>query len=147
MPRRSKQIEAGADVNASEGDGTTPLIWAVYKVDADLVATLLKHGAKPNIANKYGSSPLAEAVKIANAGITKQLLDAGADVESPNADGQTALMLAARTGRARRRKGARSARREREREGSVARPDGADVGRRRESSRDRAASDLEGRGT
>ena len=93
-----KEIAAGADVNAAQGDGTTPLIWAVYKVDADLVATLLKHGAKPNLANKYGSSPLAEAVKIADARITKQLLDAGADVESPNADGQSALMLAARTG-------------------------------------------------
>ena len=93
-----KEIAAGADVNAAQGDGTTPLIWAVYKVDADLVATLLKHGAKPNVANKYGSSPLAEAVKIADAGIAKQLLDAGADVESPNADGQSALMLAARTG-------------------------------------------------
>src|SRR5262249_48975214 len=42
-----KDIAAGADVNASQGDGTTPLIWAVYKVDAELVATLLKHGAKP----------------------------------------------------------------------------------------------------
>jgi uncharacterized protein len=93
-----KDIAAGADVNASQGDGTTPLIWAVYKVDAELVATLLKHGAKPGVANKYGSTPLAEAVKIADAGIVKQLLDAGADVESPNADGQTALMLAARTG-------------------------------------------------
>ena len=93
-----KEIAAGADVNAAQGDGTTPLIWAVYKVDAELVATLLKHGANPNLANKYGSSPLAEAVKIADARITKQLLDAGADVESPNADGQSALMLAARTG-------------------------------------------------
>jgi len=93
-----KAITAGADVNAAQGDGTTPLIWAVYKVDPELVGLLLKHGAKANVANKYGSSPLAEAVKIANAGIVKQLLDAGADVEAPNADGQTALMLAARTG-------------------------------------------------
>jgi ankyrin repeat protein len=92
------QIAAGADVNAAQGDGTTPLIWAVYKVDPELVATLLAHGAKPNVTNKYGSSPLAEAVKIADARLVKMLLDAGADVESPNADGQTALMLAARTG-------------------------------------------------
>src|SRR5262245_22971370 len=31
-----KEIAAGADVNAAQGDGTTPLIWAVYKVDAEL---------------------------------------------------------------------------------------------------------------
>jgi ankyrin repeat protein len=91
-------LAAGADVNAAQGDGTTPLIWAVYKVDPELVATLLKRGAKPNVANNYGSSALAEGVKIGSAGIVKQLLDAGADVELPNADGQTALLLAARTG-------------------------------------------------
>ena len=31
-----KRIAAGADVNAAQGDGTTPLHWAVYKIDADL---------------------------------------------------------------------------------------------------------------
>ncbi|HVS25080.1 MAG TPA: ankyrin repeat domain-containing protein, partial [Gammaproteobacteria bacterium] len=92
------KIAAGADVNAAQGDGTTPLHWAVYKVDAELVAALLERGAKPNVVNKYGSSPLAEAVKIADARLVKMLLDAGADVESPNDDGQTALLLAARTG-------------------------------------------------
>jgi len=92
------QIAAGADVNAAQGDGTTPLHWAVYKVDWELVATLLARGAIPNVTNRYGSSPLAEAVKIADAGLVKVLLDAGADVESPNADGQTALMLASRAG-------------------------------------------------
>src|SRR5213592_1066243 len=32
-----KMIAAGADVNAAQGDGTTPLHWAVYKIGADLV--------------------------------------------------------------------------------------------------------------
>jgi ankyrin repeat protein len=93
-------IAAGADVNAPQGDGTTPLHWAVYKVDTDLVATLLKRGAKADVVNKYGSSPLAEAVKIGNAALVKTLLDAGASAESPNQDGETALMLAARAGAA-----------------------------------------------
>ncbi|HZF28474.1 MAG TPA: ankyrin repeat domain-containing protein [Gammaproteobacteria bacterium] len=91
-------IAAGADVNAPQGDGTTPLHWAVYKVDTDLVATLLKRGAKADVVNKYGSSPLAEAVKIGNDALVKTLLDAGASAESPNQDGETALMLAARVG-------------------------------------------------
>src|SRR6267142_1730417 len=93
-----KRIAAGADVNAAQGDGTTPLHWAVYKVDADLARALLERGAKPDAINNYGSSPLAEAVKIANARLVEMLLDAGSNVEVPNQEGQTALMLAARAG-------------------------------------------------
>ena len=93
-----KMIGAGADVNAAQGDGTTPLHWAVYKIDADLVRALLQKGAKPDVINNYGSSPLAEAVKAANAGVVKMLLDAGSNAEVPNQEGQTALMLAARAG-------------------------------------------------
>ena len=93
-----EMIRAGTDVNAAQGDGTTPLHWAIYKIDAELAAALLERGAKPDAVNNYGSSPLAEAVKIADAGLVDLLLDAGADVEAPNQDGQTALMLAARAG-------------------------------------------------
>jgi ankyrin repeat protein len=91
-------IDDGADVNATQGDGTTPLHWAVYKVDHDLVAELLERGAKADVTNKYGSSPLAEAVKLGDLPLVRQLLDGGANVESPNGDGQTALMLAADIG-------------------------------------------------
>jgi ankyrin repeat protein len=91
-------IESGADVNETQGDGTTPLHWAVYAVDAELVGTLLERGARADVANSYGSTPLAEAVKLGDVGLARALLDAGADVESPNGDGQTALMLAARAG-------------------------------------------------
>ena len=91
-------IRAGADVNAAQGDGTTPLHWAVYKVDAALVTELLERGAKPDVLNNYGSSPLAEAVKVGDVSLVEMLLEAGADLEAPNQDGQTALMLAARAG-------------------------------------------------
>ena len=93
-----KRIAAGTDVNAVQGDGTTPLHWAVYKIDTDLVRALLAKGAKPDATNNYGSSPLAEAVKVANARLVAMLLDAGSNAEVPNRDGQTALMLAARAG-------------------------------------------------
>src|ERR1700686_1746229 len=71
-----EMIAAGADVNAAQGDGTTPLHWAVYKVDADLARALLARGAKPDAINSYGSSPLAESVKVANARLVGMLLDA-----------------------------------------------------------------------
>ena len=79
-----KMIAAGTDVNAAQGDGTTPLHWAVYKIDVDLTRALLARGAKPNVMNNYGSSPLTEAVKVANARLVEMLLDAGSNVESAN---------------------------------------------------------------
>jgi ankyrin repeat protein len=91
-------MRGGTDVNATQGDGTTPLHWAVYKVDRELVAELLDRGAKADVTNKYGSSPLSEAVKLGDLELVEQLLDGGANVESPNGDGQTQLMLAADVG-------------------------------------------------
>ena len=93
-----EMIAAGTDVNAAQGDGTTPLHWAIYKIDADLTRALLERGAGPDVINNYGSSPLAEAVKVADARLVAMLLDAGADAEVANQEGQTALMLAARAG-------------------------------------------------
>ncbi len=91
-------LAAGAEVNLAQGDGTTPLHWAVYRLDEPLVDALLEAGAEPDAVNLYGSSPLSEAIKTGHAALIERLLEAGADVESPNADGQTALMLAARAG-------------------------------------------------
>ena len=91
-------IAKGVEINQTQPDGTTPLHWAVYRVDPELVAALLKKGARAHVVNKYGASPLAEAVRIANLEMTGMLLEAGADANVANEDGQTALMLAARTG-------------------------------------------------
>src|SRR6185295_16711286 len=94
-------IDRGADVddiNRAQADGTTPLHWAVYRGDQELVQRLLKKGAKANVANRYGASPLHEAVRVSNPNLVGLLLEAGADANGANEDGQTALMLAARTG-------------------------------------------------
>ena len=86
------------DVNAADPDGSTPLLWATYKVDHELVGALLKKGAKADIANHYGSSPLIEAVKLSDVELVRMLLDAGAKPNSANQDNQTALMLASSIG-------------------------------------------------
>jgi ankyrin repeat protein len=90
-------LAGGADVNASEADGTTALHWAAHRGDADLVRRLLRAGANVNAANDYGATPMSEAAVIADPALLEVLLAAGADVESPNADGQTVLMVVART--------------------------------------------------
>src|SRR5262249_40962071 len=91
-------LQQKVDVNAPEPNGTTPLHYAAYKEDVELVERLLKAGAKPNVRNDFDSTPMSEAAAVGNAAIIKLLLKAGADVNSPNHEGQTALMAVARTG-------------------------------------------------
>src|SRR5262249_16610527 len=93
-----EMIQRNAPVNSAQPDGTTPLHWAVYRVDEELVKTLLARGAKADVVNSFGSSPLAEAARVANPNLVGMLLDAGADAKRANEDGETPLMLAARTG-------------------------------------------------
>lgn len=90
-------VDARADVNAHQDDGTTALHWAAYHDDLLLLRRLLKAGARANVANEYGSTPLAEAAERADPEAIRLLLEGGADVESANAQGQTALMTVART--------------------------------------------------
>ncbi len=92
-----ESIKSGADVNAKESNGTTPLIWAVHGGDLALVEKLIKAGAKVNAMNDYGASAMSEAAELGNPKIVSVLLKAGADPESPNADGETALMVVARS--------------------------------------------------
>src|SRR6185437_2706334 len=88
----------GAAPNVRGPDGSTPLMWAVYRGELSEVKRLLKAGARPDVGNRYGATPMQMAATVGNAAILKLLLDAGANVDSPNAEGQTALMLVARTG-------------------------------------------------
>ena len=81
-------IAAGADVNQAQPDGTTPLHWAVYRVDRELVDRAAQEGRKANVVNRYGASPLAEAVRVANLEMAGMLLEAGADANAANEDGR-----------------------------------------------------------
>src|SRR5579862_6294677 len=80
------KIKAGADVNALQPDGTSPLHWAVYKVDYELIDALIAKKAKVDAVNEFGSSPLSEAVKLADARMVKTLLAAGAKPDTANSD-------------------------------------------------------------
>jgi ankyrin repeat protein len=92
-------IAAGADVNAADPLGTTPLMWAARYDDGVLVERLLRAGAKVAAANVFGVTPMSEAAAIGSQRVIRALLAAGADADSPNPEGETALMLVARTGR------------------------------------------------
>ena len=55
-------IEAGADPNAQNMDGATPLHRAVRTRCAGAVRALLDHGADPAIRNKNGSTAMQLAL-------------------------------------------------------------------------------------
>ena len=91
-------IEKHADVNAAQPDGATPLHWAVYRSNKEMVDLLLRAGANPKAANQEGSTPLWLASINGDAAIIAALLQAGADANEPLPLGRTPLMAAARTG-------------------------------------------------
>ncbi len=93
-----KLIREGADANAAQVDGTTPLHWAVHHDNPSMTAALLRAGARANALNRYGMPPLALACAQGSAAIVKLLLDAGADPNATLKGGETMLMLAARAG-------------------------------------------------
>ncbi len=89
-----QQLDAGADVNAQDGKGETPL----YKVVAwnpypdTVVEFLLDQGADPNIAERhFGWSPLHKAAEKGSLVSVAVLLGRGADLHAKNAYGVTAL--------------------------------------------------------
>lgn len=93
-----EMIEAGADVNEAQPDGTRPIHWAVYRVDHELVDELIARRAEVDVMNELGSTPLAEAVRLRDVEMVRTLLAAGSGPEGANPDGQTALMLAIKNG-------------------------------------------------
>jgi ankyrin repeat protein len=91
-------LRGRADVNATEGDGTTALHWAVDADDLQMVTTLLKAGARATVANRLGVTPIVLAATNGSAAVIEALLKAGANANDASAEGETVLMAAARSG-------------------------------------------------
>ena len=87
-------IATGASVNAKTPEGVTPLAFAVFEGNAEIVELLIKAGADPNISSEVGLTPLMLAVRFGEVNIVGDLLRAHADTASRNSWGETALHLA-----------------------------------------------------
>jgi uncharacterized protein len=88
-------LSAGANVDAANRYGVTPLSQASINGNAQIVEALLKAGADANTFQAEGQTALMSAARSGSAEAVKALLDHGAEVNAKESwRGQTALMWA-----------------------------------------------------
>jgi ankyrin repeat protein len=98
-PAIRRLLQAKADPNAPQPDGSTALHWAARWDDLETADMLIRAGAKAQAANHDGATPMFLATVNGSAAMIESLLRAGADADAPVlAHGETGLMMAARTG-------------------------------------------------
>ena len=92
-------LQAGGDVNAALGDGTTALHHAAMRGDAEMVGVLLYAGANVRATTRLGGyTPLHLASQRGHEAVIERLVKAGASPNLATATGATPLMLAAASG-------------------------------------------------
>jgi len=90
-------LDQGADVNAKDAAGKTPLHWAA-KADLDTVRTLMSAGAEVNAKDDLDRTPLHFLSASAAPDIVILLVKAGADVNAKTANDWTPLHGVAKFG-------------------------------------------------
>lgn len=94
-------LNAGADANATDRMGLTPLLLACGKATQgykELADKLIKRGANINVRDKLGYTPLLLALSGGDARIAEMLITRGADISVKTRDGENALSLAEKAG-------------------------------------------------
>ncbi len=92
-------FDNGANIEAQDEFGKTPILCAVEAGKWSIVEFLLDNGANINNETTYQETPLHCAVQEGNLDIVKFLFDRGADIESQNAYDEKPLHLAIKAGR------------------------------------------------
>ncbi len=93
-------LQKKVNVNETDGDGSTALIWASYRDDKDSADLLLRAGADVNARTDLGVTPLWAACQNGSVAMVRRLLEAGANPNTPLLPGETPLMTASRSGKA-----------------------------------------------
>ncbi len=92
-------IRAGANPNAANLAGQTPLHWASQRgQSAEILESLIQAGAEVDAANLLGFTPLMLAAQHGKTAVAQTLIEAGADLNATNAQGATAATLATNAG-------------------------------------------------
>lgn len=94
-------LDSGAEIEARDQGGSTPLISAAAFAQTDIFRLLINRGAKLSVRDRYGNTPLiAAACECALATMNSAydvigiILNQGANVNARNHKGETALIMA-----------------------------------------------------
>ncbi|KAL7802906.1 ankyrin repeat-containing domain protein [Trichoderma afarasin] len=91
-------LEKGADVNAVDQNGYSPLISASESGHFEVAKLLIEHGATINVRDSKGATPLFKAAASGFVELVQLLIDKGADIEARGNSNKTPLLAAASTG-------------------------------------------------
>lgn len=91
-------LDQGANVNAADDQGATPISNAISRDRPEFVQLLVDHGAKVNIKDIREFTPATQAAAAGNVEIIKILAKAGADLTAETM-GLTPLMFAVSAGK------------------------------------------------
>ena len=84
--------------SVKDSQGWSPLHWAAYEENTEIIKLLLDRGADIKARNNGGDTPLHWAVYVGKTEIVQLLLDRGADIEAKNNLGDTSLHKAVKNG-------------------------------------------------
>jgi ankyrin repeat protein len=88
-------ITRGADVNAKNKAGNTPLMMAAFINHTAIAEKLIGLGAEVNAKTKYGETPMHYAAEKNSAAVAEVLIKSGSEVNIQVKDGKTLLHCAA----------------------------------------------------
>ncbi len=91
-------VQKGAQLDACDDDGNTPLHLAMENYSSDAAGALIEAGANTVAQNDSGHTPLHVAVKVSYDMVTQLMLQPGKNVDARDNQWTTPLMHAARHG-------------------------------------------------